>query len=107
MTSAFLHLIDDHPGVARHLPLVVALQPLVEVLPVEEAHPAVAVGGAVVDPPDRQVEVERVEVALERQRVADLELPVLGELAADDAAGLVFLERLELVGRDRQLVVDR
>ena len=73
------------------------LQRLVEVVPANEAHPQVAVRRPVVDAPDREVQVDRVGSPFERQHVADLELLFVGQLSADHAAVLVFLERLELV----------
>ncbi len=114
MSSAFLHLMKIIPA----FPAVLSrrttnerrssrrpFQGLVEVVEVEEAHPQVAVARAVVDPPDRQVQVDRVDVALERERIADLQLLVVGELAADHAAVLVLLERLQAGRRARELVM--
>ena len=107
--SAFLHLMKIMPALPETRALAWPasrpsrahgdpLQRLVEVVVVEQAHPQVAVGRAVVDGPDRQVHVDRVDVALEGQRIADLQVPSLASLRPIDAAVLVRLEGRELVG---------
>ena len=93
MSSAFLHLMKIIPALPEIRALAgvdaspsrstTLLERLVEVVQADQAHPQVAVARAVVDAADREVQVDRVGVALERQRVADLELLVVGELPAD------------------------
>ena len=82
------------------------LEGLVEVIEVEQAHPLIGPGGAAVDPPHGQVHVDRVEIPLQGQGIAKLQLAISGQFATDQTTVLVLLEGLELVRRDGELVHD-